>query len=220
MNTKKYHYVYRITNTKINKHYYGTRTSEIEPSKDLGVKYFSSSSDHEFRNDQKNNPQNYKYVIVSIFNSREEAIELEIKLHDRFNVGVNESFYNKTKQTNSRFDFSGNQHTLESRELMKLSHDGARVGKGNGFYGKTHTNEWREKRSKQEIGKLHEIVECPVCKKIGGLTAMKQHHFDNCGKNDWVRKRSELVECPHCNKIGGSAGMLRHHFENCKQKQQ
>lgn len=40
MNTKKFHYVYRITNTKINKHYYGVRSSNIEPYKDLGIKYF------------------------------------------------------------------------------------------------------------------------------------------------------------------------------------
>ena len=46
---------------------------------------------------------------------------------------------------------------------------------------------------------------------------MKQHHFDNCGKNDWVKKRSKSIECPYCNKTGGSAGMRRHHFDNCKQ---
>ena len=48
----KYHYVYRITNTTLNKHYYGSRTSQIEPAKDLGHKYFSSSFDKEFIKDQ------------------------------------------------------------------------------------------------------------------------------------------------------------------------
>ena len=57
----KQHYTYRISNTLINKHYYGTRSTGINPKDDLGYKYFSSSSDKEFIKDQKDNPQNYKY---------------------------------------------------------------------------------------------------------------------------------------------------------------
>ncbi len=41
----KFHYVYRITNTQLNKHYYGCRSSNVEPAKDLGKTYFSSSTD-------------------------------------------------------------------------------------------------------------------------------------------------------------------------------
>ena len=115
---KKYHYVYRITNTKINKHYYGTRSSKIEPHKDLGFKYFSSSSDTQFREDQKNNPQDYKYIIVSEFDSREEAIGLEIRLHNKFNVSVNESFYNKAKQTSIFYDKTGIPLSSEHRAKM------------------------------------------------------------------------------------------------------
>ncbi len=52
---KKYHYVYRITNTVLRKHYYGSRTSKIRPNLDLGVIYFSSSTDKNFLKDQKLN---------------------------------------------------------------------------------------------------------------------------------------------------------------------
>ena len=38
-----YHYVYRITNKILNKHYYGKRSSKLSPELDLGKKYFSSS---------------------------------------------------------------------------------------------------------------------------------------------------------------------------------
>lgn len=116
---KKYHYVYRITNTKLNKHYYGVRSSNVEPSKDLGFKYFSSSSDVQFIEDQKNNPQDYKYIIVSIFNTRHDALELEIKLHAKFNVGVNESFYNKAKATSTSFDKTGIKVSEESKNKMR-----------------------------------------------------------------------------------------------------
>ena len=87
-----FHYTYRITNIKLNKHYYGTRTCKCEPKLDLGIKYFSSSKNNDFIKDQKENPNNFKYKIIKIFRSRKEAIELEIKLHERFDVGKNKSF--------------------------------------------------------------------------------------------------------------------------------
>ena len=62
----KKHYVYRITNKIENKHYYGCRTTKLEPKDDLGSKYFSSSRDKEFIKDQKENPYNYKYKIIKI----------------------------------------------------------------------------------------------------------------------------------------------------------
>lgn len=103
----KYHYVYRITNTKEQKHYYGVRSSKIEPKLDLGIKYFSSSRDKEFMNEQKENKSIFKYKVIKIFETRKEAVKLEIKLHSKFDVGLNESFYNKAKQTSTGFDTSG-----------------------------------------------------------------------------------------------------------------
>jgi hypothetical protein len=69
------HYTYRISNIKLNKHYYGTRTSKINPIFDLGIKYFSSSADKEFMKDQKENHHNYKYKIIKISKTRKEAIK-------------------------------------------------------------------------------------------------------------------------------------------------
>lgn len=100
------HYVYRITNLNERKHYYGVRSSKIEPKLDLGSIYFSSSSNKKFINEQKLHPQKFKYKIIQIFNSREEAIKLEIKLHEKFEVGVNIMFYNKVKQTENGFSKS------------------------------------------------------------------------------------------------------------------
>jgi hypothetical protein len=110
-----YHYVYRITNIIENKHYYGKRSSIIEPKLDLGKKYFSSSRDKEFMKDQKENPQNYKYKIIKLFNTSIEAIAYESKLHYRFDVGVNESFYNRAKQKVVGFDSTGVKFTYEQK---------------------------------------------------------------------------------------------------------
>lgn len=115
-----YHYVYRITNLIEGKHYYGTRTTKVHPSKDLGKRYFSSSSDKDFKKDQKENPQNYKYKVIKIFDTREEAVEMEIKLHDMFDVGMSKSFYNRSKQTNTKFDTTGMM--LHDEELYEFVH--------------------------------------------------------------------------------------------------
>lgn len=102
-----YHYTYRITNTKERMYYYGVHSCNCLPKEDIGIKYFSSSKNKEFIKDQKENPQDYKYKIIKIFDSRKEAIEHEIFLHNKFNVGINESFYNKAKQTSTDYDTTG-----------------------------------------------------------------------------------------------------------------
>ena len=103
-----YHYVYRITNLVECKHYYGTRSSKVHPTEDLGIEYFSSSLDKNFIKDQKDKPHNYKYKVIRLFDSRKEAIAFEIRLHEKFDVGVNYSFYNRAKQTSVGWDSQGN----------------------------------------------------------------------------------------------------------------
>ncbi len=114
ISNKKYHYVYRITNKKLNKHYYGSRSININPIEDIGVDYFSSSKDVGFIQDQKENPQDYKYKVVRIVFDRREALYLESYLHDTFNVRKNDNFYNRSNQKINGFDFG-------------LGHDGACV---------------------------------------------------------------------------------------------
>lgn len=195
---KQYHYVYRITNIKLNKHYYGTRSSKIEPFKDLGFKYFSSASDIEFRDDQKNNPENYKYIIVSIFNSREDAISLEIILHEKFNVGLNPSFYNKSKQTSIGFDFdsTGNQHSDETRR--KIS-ERAKLRKGRPVSEETKT-------------KLAEIQR-------GRIKSQDEKNKLSKSLSNILRGKSLPISdkpCPHCKKTMAKSHMTRWHGDKCK----
>lgn len=102
-----YHYTYRITNTKERMYYYGVHSCVCQPKEDIGVKYWSTSKNKEFKADIKNNPQNYKYKVLKIFETRIEAVEHEIFLHKKFNVGVNNKFYNDSMQTSTSFDTSG-----------------------------------------------------------------------------------------------------------------
>lgn len=122
--TYLFHYVYRITNTIIQKHYYGVHSSNIEPKLDIGFKYFSSSKDKEFILDQKLNPQNYRYKVVRKLYSRTKAIELEILLHHKFDVGINPKFYNRSKQTSTSWDTSGISPSEESKRKNSESNKG------------------------------------------------------------------------------------------------
>lgn len=116
---KKYNYVYRITNKIKNMHYYGYRSTNINPKLDLGIKYFSSSTDKDFILDQKKYPENYKYIIVRVFDNRKDAAIFEIFLHNKFNVAKNDKFYNKSNSTLNGFiyGFLGKKHNKESRKL-------------------------------------------------------------------------------------------------------
>ena len=105
MSSKTY-YVYRITNIIENKHYYGRRGCYCHPTRDLGVKYFSSSTDALFIQDQRQNPQKYKYKILLI-TSKRKAEQLEIKLHKKFNVASNPTFYNLTEARTNGFSTGG-----------------------------------------------------------------------------------------------------------------
>jgi hypothetical protein len=155
--TTIYHYVYRITNIVEKKHYYGKRSSKIEPKLDIGFKYFSSSKDKEFMLDQKLNPQNYRYKAVGIFNTSEEALTREIKLHSKFNVGINPNFYNRSKQTSLKFSFDATGTTRPKEVGEKIS----RANKG-----RKHTKEHREKLKISMIGKTNKGIPMSTEQKI------------------------------------------------------
>lgn len=114
-----YHYVYRITNVVTGYHYYGSKSCDEHPSENIGKKYKSSSTNKLFIQDQKNNPKDYKYKVVKIFEtSREDAIELEVKLHAKFDVKNHPKFINKSNQT-SRFSTTNLPHWLVIENCRK-----------------------------------------------------------------------------------------------------
>lgn len=151
----KYHYVYRITNKENNKHYYGARTSDVVPELDLGIKYFSSSKDKEFMNDQKLNKYKFKYKIIKILETREDAINLEINLHNKFEVGKNKNFYNRSKQSSTKFDTSGISFnsgipkTKECKEKLSKLYKGKTLAE---LYGEEKAREIKLKISKSLTG--------------------------------------------------------------------
>ena len=95
---KKCYYVYQIKNILTGRKYIGSRCCYGEPSNDLGIKYFSSSTDKDFINEQKKNRNNFEYIIIKKFDNRDDAILYESELHVKYDVMRNPCFYNKANQ--------------------------------------------------------------------------------------------------------------------------
>ena len=95
--SKLFNYVYQISSNDTFKKYIGVRSSDINPENDLGVIYFSSSSDKEFIKSQKINPENFKYEILSVHNDRISAVNEEIRLHKLYGVSSNDNYINKSE---------------------------------------------------------------------------------------------------------------------------
>lgn len=140
-----HHYVYRITNTTLKKHYYGKRSSKHSPAQDLGVKYFSSSTDKAFKQDQKDNSQNYRYKVVRVFETAAEAVAFETMLHHKFQVAKNSAFYNRANQTGNGFDTTGQYRPLAEATKKKISQ---------AHKGRVFTNDHKEKLRLAKLGKV------------------------------------------------------------------
>ena len=102
--TKKYNYVYLITELSTNKKYIGVRSCDIPIEDDLGKIYISSSTDESFIQRQKENKSDYSYIVLSNYKTREEANAEEIRLHNLYDVDINEEYYNKTKAQSNKFN--------------------------------------------------------------------------------------------------------------------
>ena len=206
----KYHYTYRRTNIKEGMYYYGVHSCNCLPIEDIGVKYFSSSTIRKFIKDQKENPQDYKYKIIKIFSTRNEADVHEEYLHKKFNVRYNELFYNRW---NANENFSGcrrtpehilklnainigNQHNKGRKHSKEVNMKKGSPGEKNGMYGKKHPPERVEKISKQIA--LSKVIKgiCEHCGKEADKGNYIRWHSDNCKLNPNITEQQLLKREP------------------------
>lgn len=90
-----YHYCYRITNNATNKHYYGSRTSNVPPLDDLGVRYFSSSK-YLKQDIAIFGVHQFTFKIIRSFPDRARAFIFEHKCQSRLRADEREDFYNRS----------------------------------------------------------------------------------------------------------------------------
>lgn len=108
-----YHYTYLISYTT-GMYYIGVRSCSCLPSEDKN--YLGSS---------KHTPDDLviEKRILKVFPSRELAVEHEIKWQNKMDIPLNPKFYNRAKQTSTKFDTSGIklERTAEHNNKIKLA---------------------------------------------------------------------------------------------------
>ena len=135
----KHHYVYH-SYEEWGREYIGCRTCDCLPEEDTN--YFGSFYDKTFKPTEK--------TILFVCETRIEALEIEIELHNFFNVAVNPKFANQVKQTNTGFDTTGVPQTEEHKKKKSVAKTGKTLteetkkkismgmsGENNPQYGKT-----------------------------------------------------------------------------------
>jgi hypothetical protein len=184
---KEYYYTY-YSYEEWGRGYIGSRGCECLPEDD--IKYFGSFYDKTFNPTQK--------IILEIYETREQALEAEVILHDFYDVANNPHFANKAKQTSTKFYYiipfeeaskrgkiNGLNHKQNKtgvcgRSKEKIVEDAGNAGKVGGK--KTYelgigihaiTPEQRIENSKKAyangLGKMSKEERSEVCKKGGSM---------------------------------------------------
>ena len=112
----KYHYVYKITNTNPNdgrKYYIGVRSSKVKPEDDTNYRSSSTFLKQALIEIGHNN---FNKEILSIWETRKEASDEEIRLHELHDVARNPEYYNKAKAKNNMFCTEGYVTVLDIRD--------------------------------------------------------------------------------------------------------
>lgn len=98
---KTSHYVYKITNIKNGMKYIGSRSCDIDPKRDLGNLYFSSSADQDFMKEQYDHPDIFEYEVLEMYDTQEDALKSEMLLLKSLNARSNPDYYNGNGYNNS-----------------------------------------------------------------------------------------------------------------------
>jgi hypothetical protein len=129
------HYTY-YSHEEYGRGYIGVRSCDCLPEEDTD--YFGSFSDKSFNPTQK-------VILKSDYNTRKDANEDEIILHDFYDVVKNPHFANRAKHTSTGFCTEGVTFGEETRQKMRESHLGLFDGENNPNFGKSPSEKTREK---------------------------------------------------------------------------
>jgi len=203
----KHHYVYH-SYEEWGREYIGCRTCNCLPEED--TRYFGSFKDKTFFPTEK--------TILFVCETRKEAGEIEIKLHDFFDVAVNPQFANRSKQTSTGFDRTGVLESEEHKKKLSVANTG-----------KTHTEAQKKAQSERMSGEKHPLFGVPNSEeqKKAHSERMFGEKNPNYGKFGAAHNRSKAIiaiepdgtqrhygsGCEAAREIGIPQSSLRYHLE-------
>ena len=144
-------YIYKVTDKVTGCFYIGSQCQ----GKIIGVNYFTSSRNKEFRNKFKTNPSQFEIKIIGVFADAEACILQEnifIKDNIKNHLCINRHYVIGGKIQFSRTDL---KHSQESRQKISL----ARKGKCLSEETKRKMDEARKNMTKEEQRNLLELLQ-------------------------------------------------------------
>ena len=212
------HYVYLIEQKSAlpakAKYYIGVRSCETLIWDDHE---YMGSSKYLTEEVNKLGKQSFNKIILKRFDNRLDANKYEIEMHEQFDVANNTLFFNKVKQ--------------KDRGL------GVGPGELNPFYGKKHTEEY-----KQRLSALLKTKDCrPKRTRKGDKNTPESKQLMSEVRKEWMAnnkhpmlgvKRTEEMrlnnslgaknqmkyKCQHCDVVTIPGNLKKWHNDNCKKK--
>ena len=176
----QYHYVYKSFEEE-GREYIGCRSCNCLPEED--IEYSGSFYDKTFFPTEK--------TILFVCETREEVLEIEIELHNFFDVGVNPQFANRAKQTSTGFDRTGVPKTKE----WKQAHSERMAGEKNHQFGVPKNMETKKKLSEALSGENSPMFGVPKTeetrKKISEAMSGEKH--PNYGRTGALHLSSKAI---------------------------
>jgi hypothetical protein len=152
----KHFYVY-YSYEEFGRGYIGSRGCKCLPEEDF--KYYGSFHDKTFKPTQK--------IIIGVYESRKDAYEVEILLHEFYDVARNPHFANRCKALTTGFTIEGvpiNKGIKKSEEFRKLISESNKR--------RIVSDETRKKLSENQKGRKHSEE---TKKKVGAASKGRQH---------------------------------------------
>lgn len=158
--------------------YIGVRSCDCSPEEDL---YLGSYTDQTFEPTHK--------IILSTHETREEATQAEIDLHEFFNVSSNNHFANKANQTSASFYYVPDEKAKEKLSQLAKARTGEKApmfgkrGKDNPNYGQRRSEASKQKMREAKLGK-------PSHRKGKTLSESHRKAMSEAAKKRWANKRT------------------------------
>ena len=222
--------VYQVTNQVSDKIYIGVHaTSNIDDN-------YMGSGIHIKRAIDKHGLDNFTKDVLYVFDNKEDAYLKEKEI-------VTEDFVNRTDTYNLttggqggwlHVDNSGENNPNYGKELWKnvktseeiliINAKRASHGEKNGMYGKTHTDDAKERIIqgnkewlKTDEGKAAKKLQAKnLSKRMKGVPKTEEQKKKMSDAAKARCKNNPVLICPHCQKEGKGNAMKQWHFKNCK----